>query len=115
MGCTGPVKRGKKHISISLKIHDAQCRWITCPEVSVCLSVSLEGVQMTVPDHGHKIQCLKTGEVYLAVYCFVFSWKSLCWNSFLKAAFGWAANSRSSTSACALHSRVLGSPQRLRP
>lgn len=25
---------------------------------------------MTVPDYNHKFQCLKTGEVYLAVCCF---------------------------------------------
>lgn len=74
VGGAGPVKRGEKHISISFKIDDAQYRWITCPEVSVCLSVSLlslEGVQIPVPDHGHKFQCLKPGEVYLAVHCFV--------------------------------------------
>lgn len=61
-------------ISISLKIDGAQYREITCPKVGVCLSVSLlslEGVQMTGHGHGRELQCLKTGEVYLAVCCFV--------------------------------------------
>lgn len=60
-----------------LKIDDAQDRWVTCPEVAVWLSVSLslEDVQMTIPDYSHKLQCLKTGEVYLAVCCFTFQFQ----------------------------------------
>lgn len=45
--CTGPVKRGEKHISISLKIDDTQYRWITCSEV---LSVSVSVVTGRCPD-----------------------------------------------------------------
>lgn len=55
-----------------LKIDDAQDRRMTCPEVADCLSVSLlslEDVQMTIPDYSHKLQRLKTGEMYLAVCC----------------------------------------------
>lgn len=46
---------------------------MTCPEVAICPLVSLlslEDVQMTVPDYSHKLQCTTAGEVYLAVYCF---------------------------------------------
>jgi len=48
---------------------------MTCPDMVVCcLSLSLlslEDVQMTIPGYSHKLQCLKTGEVCLAVCCFM--------------------------------------------
>lgn len=70
--------------------------------------LSLEGVQMT--DHGNELQCLKTDEVHLAVCYFIslqFQLETVVLGLFLKAIFGWAANSRKRASDRALHSRIL--------
>lgn len=43
-------------------------------EVAGCISVSLlsvEDIQMAISNYRHKFQCLKTGEVYLAVCCVI--------------------------------------------
>lgn len=112
VGCTGPVKRGKKHISISLKIDDAQYSWITCPEVSVCQCLCCHWkmsrwLSLTMAMNFSVCRQVRCIWLCVALRHLSFSGKLLCWNSFLKTVFGWAANSRKRASDNALHSRVL--------
>lgn len=112
VGCTGPVKRGKKHISISLKIDDAQYSWITCPEVSVCQCLCCHWkmsrwLSLTMAMNFRVCRQVRCIWLCVALRHLSFSGKLLCWNSFLKTVFGWAANSRKRASDNALHSRVL--------
>lgn len=112
VGCTGPVKRGKKHISISLKIDDAQYSWITCPEVSVCQCLCCHWkmsrwLSLTTAMNFSVCRQVRCIWLCVALRHLSFSGKLLCWNSFLKTVFGWAANSRKRASDNALHSRVL--------